>query len=172
MVIKKYKILKSTIALSNLNKIFLNTRFIILFQSKHLSSENWIKFKKLIFTLGLRTFVSKNIFVKKSLLKQIPITTCSHLSQGNIITLYHKTKSPDISTLNIILSFIKTEKSFMFPLIFRLYNKFLFLKHIDYLLSLSEKSIFLQLTYILDFYNKEVVANLYKNNNNIIYLFY
>ena len=171
MLIKKYKILKSTIALSSLNKIFLNSKFIILFQSKHLSSENWIKFKKLMFTLGLKTFVSKNIFVKKSLLKQISMATCCHLSQGNIITLYHKVKPLHITTFNIILSFIKTEKLFMFPLICRLYNKFLFLKHVHYLLSFSEKNIFLQLTSILDFYNREMIANLYKNNKNIIYLF-
>lgn len=172
MLIKKYKILKSTIALYNLNKIFLNSKFIILFQSKHLSSENWIKFKKLMFTLSLKTFVSKNIFIKKSLLKQMPLITCSYLSQGNITTLYGKIKPLDITTLNIILSFIKTEKLFMFPLIFRLYNKFLFQKHVHYLLSVSEKEIFLKLTFILDFYNKEMIANLYKNNKNIVYLLY
>ena len=157
---KKYKTLRSTYILSNLNHILKKSAFIGFFQLKSLDFENSIQIKQLTFGLNLKTFVCKNSFLKQN--KLIPSLLLSSISQGCIVVLYSSSKLSNFDILNNIIN-----KTKLLPLFFCFENKFIFLKTLLLLSNTSKMDSFIQLINLLNNHNNRLNNIFVISNSNI-----
>nr|YP_009476754.1 ribosomal protein S10 (orf166) [Cryptomonas curvata]AVM81247.1 ribosomal protein S10 (orf166) [Cryptomonas curvata] len=162
MLYTKYKILRSTRTLFNLEYIFKENFFIGFFQLKSLSFENIIQIKQLTFTLNMKVFFCKNTLIKKN--KFLPLLFLPSLSQGCLVIIYSRVLSM-FDSINLILN-----KTKLFSLFFYIENKLTFLKKLYLLSKTSRMDFFVQFIHLLDNYNKNMLSLFVASNYRFQFL--
>ena len=166
---KKYKILKSNSSLLNLTHIFKNNSFLAFFQIKHLNFKDLIELKKIICLLNLKTFMCKNTYLKKKIsLLHIPANFNSSITQGNLLIIYSFNKFSDFDFNKVSLLNFFQNKLKLIPLFFYICKKVVFLNNFVSFLKLSDKDMFVQLIYLLENNNKNVLNNILSPNKMLV----
>ena len=161
MLIKKYKTLKSISTILNLNDIFKNSSFFCFIQVKHLNHNDWFVLKQLIRSLDLNIFVCKNAFLElRSTLFNLPKCLWNNLNNGNLVILYSNKRSTSLTIDKFFAADQFLKKIKMFPLIFYLLGKFLFLKDFSKISKFSKNEVFHGLVSILQHGNYDIANKL------------
>jgi hypothetical protein len=155
MLIKKYKTLKSTSTILNLNNVIKSSSFFCLVQIKHLNHNECLVLKQITCPRGLNIFVCKNaLLASKNVLLNLPKHLWNSLNQGNLIILYSTDNLALTNKFFVADLFLKKIK--MSPLIFYFLNRFFFPKKFFSVCEAFKHEIFYNLICVLEYRSHDI----------------
>ncbi len=155
MTSKKYKTLKAISTLTNLNNILNNSLLFCLIDAKHFSNKEAILLKQNFRSLGLKMFVTNNVFLKffNNVFKlHTHRRFWISLKYGNLVIFYCDSLSSISSIIKFFDSDLFFKKLMLSTLIFYFEKRFLYTKDFLHLLNSSKDEAFKQLLHLLVFF--------------------